>query len=68
MKQVELNVSGMSCTGCEKRIETTLSRLEGVVRNKADHQAGVVTVVLNPAQATEDAVRAAITQAGFEVS
>ncbi len=68
MKQLELNVSGMDCTQCERRIETTLARLDGVVRSKADHGAGVVTVVINPATASEDAVRASIAQAGFGVS
>lgn len=68
MKQLTLDVSGMSCTGCEQRIESALSRLDGVVRSKADHQSGVVTVVINPAKATEDAVRASIMQAGYGVS
>ena len=68
MKQMELNVSGMSCTGCEQRIQTSLSRLDGVVRSKADHRTGLVRVVINPAKANEDAVRASIEQAGYGVS
>ncbi len=68
MKQLQLNVSGMDCTGCEHRIETTLARLDGVVRSKADHQRGLVTVVINPAKASEEAVRASIEKAGYGVS
>ncbi len=68
MKRIELKVTGMSCTGCEQRIQTTLSRLDGVVLSKADHQTGLVTVVVNPVKAKEDTVRASIEQAGYGVS
>lgn len=68
MKQLVLTVTGMSCSGCEQRIETALAGLDGVVRSKADHQSGAVTVVINPARAGEDAVRASVTQAGYGVS
>ncbi len=68
MKRIELNVTGMSCTGCEQRIQTTLARLAGVVRSRADHRTGVVSVVLDPVRASEDGVRAAIERAGYGVS
>lgn len=68
MKQLVLTVTGMTCSGCEQRIEATLARLNGVVRSKADHRSGAVTVVINPAEASEDAVRASVTQAGYGVS
>ena len=68
MKQLNLEVSGMSCTGCEDRIQTALTRLDGVVRSKADHQAGKVQVVIDPGRASEEAVRGAIEKAGYGVS
>ena len=68
MKELSLNVGGMDCTGCELRIQTALSRVDGVVRSKADRRSGVVTVVINPAKVSEDAVRSSIRQAGYEVS
>lgn len=68
MKQVELNVSGMDCTSCEQRVQTSLGRLEGVVRSRADHRSGRVEVVIKPDLVTEDALRSVISKAGFEVS
>jgi len=68
MKQVQLKVSGMDCTQCERRLENALSQVDGVVRSKADHQQGSLSVVIDPAKANEDAVRAAIAKAGFGVS
>lgn len=68
MMQLELKVSGMTCTGCEQRIAKALSRLEGVVRSTANHQTGQVRVVFDAARTSEQAVRSAIEQAGYEVS
>ncbi len=67
MKQLDLKVTGMDCVSCERRIQTTLSQLDGVVRSSADHKSGEVTVVIDPARASADAVRGALEQAGFKV-
>ena len=68
MEQVQLSVSGMSCTACEQRIQKALSRVDGVVRSSADHRVGRVRVVFDPARTTEQSVRACIAQAGYGVS
>jgi copper chaperone len=67
MEQVNFSVSGMSCTGCEKRIERSLKDLDGVRHVNADHQAGAVTVMLDEGQTDEAAVRGRIEQVGYEV-
>jgi copper chaperone len=67
MEQLKLSVSGMTCTGCENRVERILKDLDGVRRVNADHQAGAVTVMLDEGQADEAAVRARIEQAGYQV-
>jgi copper chaperone CopZ len=67
MKQLQLTVRGMDCTSCEKRLETALARQDGVVRSKADHRAGSLSVVIDPAKANEASVRASIEKAGFGV-
>jgi copper chaperone CopZ len=68
MKQVQLKVSGMDCTQCERRLETALSQVDGVVRSKADHQQGSLDVVIDPAKADEAAIRTVVTKAGFSAS
>lgn len=67
METLVLQVSGMSCSGCEQRIATVLSRVDGVVRSSADHTTGAVRVVLDPARNSEQAVSDAIEQAGYQV-
>jgi copper chaperone CopZ len=68
MEQIELKVGGMSCSGCEQRIQKVLARCDGVVRSVADHKSGKVQVVFDPKKASEQAVRSCIERAGYEVS
>ena len=68
MKQLQLTVNGMDCTHCEQRLETALSHVDGVVRSKADYKEGSLSVVIDPAKANEEAIRASVQKAGFEVS
>lgn len=68
MEQLILNVSGMTCTACENRIQRALGKLEGVRQARADHRAGEVRVLVDPAKTPEEAVRACIMDAGYEVT
>ena len=67
MEQLELRVNGMTCRGCEQRIERALLQVDGVVRSSADHRAARVKVVFDPARTSRQGVQARITQAGYEV-
>jgi Cu+-exporting ATPase len=67
MEQLELHVTGMSCTACEQRIQRALAHLAGVVRSTADHRRARVSVVFDPARASADDIHARIRQAGYEV-
>jgi copper chaperone len=67
VEQIELRVSGTSCTGCEQRIQNALSGVPGVGRSAADHRVGQVRVLFDPARTSEQSVRACIMQAGYGV-
>lgn len=66
-EQLVLEVSGMSCGGCEERISTALSRLEGVRRISADHRSGQVRVAYDPVAVTAQTVRERIADMGYAV-
>ena len=66
MDELVLSVSGMDCRNCGERIERALGRVAGVRRVSADHYANQVKVVLDQA-GSEEAIRAVIVSAGFEV-
>ncbi len=59
-------VSGMSCGHCEGAVSGELSELPGVSSVKAVASTGEVTVV-SAAALDEEAVRAAVDEAGFEL-
>ncbi|KQX82721.1 MULTISPECIES: heavy-metal-associated domain-containing protein [unclassified Streptomyces] len=60
-------VNGMSCGHCEGAVSAELSALAGVTSVKAVASTGEVTVV-SVAALDEEAVRAAVDEAGFELA
>ncbi|PJM94705.1 heavy-metal-associated domain-containing protein [Streptomyces sp. CB01373] len=59
-------VSGMSCGHCEGSVSAELSEVTGVSSVKAVASTGEVTVV-SASPLDEEAVRAAVDEAGFEL-
>ncbi|MFI6682420.1 heavy-metal-associated domain-containing protein [Streptomyces sp. NPDC050485] len=59
-------VSGMSCGHCEGAVSGEISEIEGVSSVKAVAATGEVTVV-SAAPLDEEAVRAAVDEAGYEL-
>ncbi len=53
MKELELSVQGMSCEGCEKRIQNVLSELPNVKSVKANHKTEKVNIVFQT-EVTDD--------------
>ena len=44
MKELELDVTGMMCTGCENRIKNALSEIKGIESVEANHETGKVKI------------------------
>lgn len=61
-----INVTGMSCNGCERTVENALKTVGGVRRVEADNEAGTVDVVAED-DVSDDDLSGAIHDAGFEV-
>jgi copper chaperone CopZ len=59
-------VAGMTCGHCEGAVSGELSALDGVTSVKADAASGEVTVT-SAAALDEEAVRAAVDEAGYEL-
>ncbi|MEU3414436.1 MULTISPECIES: heavy-metal-associated domain-containing protein [unclassified Streptomyces] len=60
-------VTGMSCGHCEGSVSEEISRIAGVSSVKAVASSGEVTVV-SAAPLDEEAVRAAVDEAGYELA
>ncbi|GAA3820542.1 heavy-metal-associated domain-containing protein [Streptomyces phyllanthi] len=59
-------VKGMSCGHCEGAVSGEISEIDGVTSVRAVASSGEVTVA-STAPLDEDAVRAAVDEAGFEL-
>ena len=66
-EQQVMKVNGMTCDGCERRITSAVSEVDGVDGVSADHEAGVVTLQADPAITSTDVVRSVIEDLGYEV-
>ena len=47
MKEITLKVEGMTCEGCERRIQNALMDIDGVENAKASHVDKNVKITLN---------------------
>jgi copper chaperone len=67
MSQATYTVTGMTCSHCAQAVTTEVSNLPGVTDVDVDLASGQVQVV-SDAPLDDAAVRAAVDEAGYEVS
>lgn len=66
MKEIILNVEGMVCTGCEKRVENSLKEIKNVKEVTANHENNKVTIKMED-EADVKEIKNRIDELGFEV-
>ena len=64
MKEYIINVEGMACSGCEKRIVNVLSQMPEVKKVTADHNTG--KVVIEAENLDENTAKEKINDLGFK--
>lgn len=65
---IVLNVGGMSCGHCKASVEKAVSALTGVSNAEVDLAAKNAKITYNPENVNEDAIKKAITDAGYEIA
>lgn len=65
MARIEIPVQGMTCSGCERRVQAALAEMEGVSDAQADHTAGRVRVSFDSEHVDERRLRTQIEEAGY---
>ncbi len=65
VQKIELNIEGMTCTGCENAVQKTLNEFEGVFASKADHEKGIATVEIDSTKVDITKVKEAIIELGY---
>ena len=66
VKNITVNIGGMSCDGCVRSVRNALSRLPGVTL--VDVAIGTAEVTLDDAISSEDDVARALDRVGFQSS
>ena len=66
MQSLTIPITGMSCDGCVNSVRNALSKLPGVTDTQV--KIGAATVTYDPARTGPDAIRAAISAAGYTVA
>ena len=66
MNETTIKITGMSCSGCENRVQNALKNIEGIEEVEADHTTGMVKVT-SKSEVSEDAIKEKLTNLGFEV-
>ncbi len=66
MIEKNIKVSGMSCTGCENRIQNSLKTIPGVIEVNADHVTENVSIT-SAMDISEDVIISKIEDIGFKV-
>lgn len=66
MKEIELNIKGMHCTGCSNRLEKVLSNLEGIESARVSFEEAKAFIKFDEEKQSEAGIKEAIADAGFE--
>lgn len=66
-KAVEIQCSGMTCTGCENSLKSKVKKVDGVKEVIADYKTNTVKASYDPDKTNPDAIKNAITAAGYNV-
>jgi Cu+-exporting ATPase len=65
LRHVTLDIGGMTCASCVRRVEKSLARVDGVQLAEVNLATEVATVAYDPGVVTLDALSAAVGKAGY---
>lgn len=68
VQKIELNISGMTCTGCESAVQEAIDAFDGVYSSKADHTKGVAILELDSIKINIADLKLAINDLGYEAT
>jgi len=66
LKLVHLNVSGMTCEGCENAVVKSIENLDGIQEASASHTAEEAIVRFDSTKTSLDDISGAIANAGYQ--
>ena len=66
--KIEIKISGMSCTGCENRVENVLKNIENVESVNASYNTGIVEIETNDIKNLNiDVIKETLEDLGYDI-
>ena len=66
--KIEIKISGMSCTGCENRVENILKNIENVESVNANYNTGIVEIETNDIKNLDiGVIKEALEDLGYDI-
>ena len=66
--KIEIKISGMSCTGCENRVENVLKNVENVESVNANYNTGIVEIGTNNIKNLDiDMIKETLEDLGYDI-
>ena len=66
--KIEIRISGMSCTGCENRVENVLKNIENVKSVNANYNTGIVEIETNDIKNLDiDVIKETLEDLGYDI-
>lgn len=66
--KIEIRISGMSCTGCENRVENVLKNIENVESVNANYNTGIVEIGINNIEDLDmDMIKETLEDLGYDI-
>lgn len=66
--KIEIKISGMSCTGCENRVENVLKNIENVESVNANYNTGIVEIETNNIKDLDiDMIKETLEDLGYDI-
>lgn len=66
--KIEIRISGMSCTGCENRVENILKNIKNVESVNANYNTGIVEIETNNIKNLDiDMIKETLEDLGYDI-
>lgn len=67
ISEVEYNIKGMTCSGCEAHIESEVNKLKGIILVKANHEKGNTIVKYDKTKVVNNEIKDAVKKTGYKI-
>lgn len=67
VREIRVNIEGMTCTGCEAHIENEVNKLDGILAVNADYEAANTVVKFDESKVKIEAIKKAISNTGYKI-